>query len=245
MTSSKLRTALLLITTLVLLLPAHSTRAQKQTANQFPRAIERSEDAGRIVSLLALDESGLPKELIERAEAVAVFPRVTKDVAFISHTTRGFGVISSRTSNGWTAPAFYRFYGDVYGDPFAPNETFAMVLLIMGRDALAWFEEGRVRLAGKRKAVAGLVGTLTDQQRKELAGAQIIGYVYYNGKLSGDKLSGNFFNTFSLNPDNKINKPLYGIKGREVLAGQNVDAAALPAGIPAFPAALQKHFSRP
>jgi hypothetical protein len=102
-----------------------------------------------------------------------------------------------------------------------------------------------VRLQGEKKAVAGPVGTLTDAERKDLANTQIVAYVYYNGKLSGTGISGNFFNTFLLNPDNKINQPLYGIKGREVLAGQRVDAASLPAGIPAFQEALQKHYPRP
>ena len=235
----------MLVATLALLLPPQSALAQKQTVNKFPRAIERSEDAGRIVSLLAQNESGLPKELIDKAEAVGVFPRVTKEVSFVTHKIRGFGVISSRASKGWTAPAFYRYFGDIFGDPFAPNEMFGMVMLFMTKDAVAWFEEGRVNLQGKKKAVAGPVGTLNDEQRKELAGASIIAYVYYNGRLSGDGISGNFFNEFNLNPDNKINKPLYGLKGREVLAGQKVKAASLPAGIPAFQAALEKHYARP
>lgn len=244
MTKSKHISVLLLISTLVFGPQTSSVFAQQQTGNKFPRAIERSEAAARIISLLALAESGLPKELLDRAAAVAVFPTVTKDVAFISHTIRGFGVISSRTASGWTAPAFYRFYGDVFGDPFAHNETFGLIMLFMNQETVTWFAEGRVRLQGKRTAVAGPVGTLTGEQLNDLTNASLIAYAYYNGKLSGDRLKGNFFNTFSLDPDNKINKPLYGSKGREVLAGQKVDPAALPVGISAFQAALEKYYGR-
>ena len=40
---------------------------------------------------------------------------------------------------------------------------------------------------------------------------------------------------------NKINTPLYGLKGREVLAGKKVDPSILPAGIPAYYEALVKY----
>jgi len=240
-----LRFAFALPATVAFLVFPISAFAQKQTTNKFPRAIERAEDAGLIISLLAVGDSGLPKELIDRAEAVAVFPRLSKDVTFIDHTIKGPGVISARKGAAWTPPAFYQFWGDKYGNPFAPNETFGLVMLFMTKDAVDWFAKGRVRLQGEKKAVAGPVGTLTDAERKDLANTQIVAYVYYNGKLSGTGISGNFFNTFLLNPDNKINQPLYGIKGREVLAGQRVDAASLPAGITAFQEALQKHYARP
>jgi hypothetical protein len=44
--------------------------------------------------------------------------------------------------------------------------------------------------------------------------------------------------------DNKINMPRYGLKGREVLPGKKVDAASVPAGIPAFQEALQKYYGK-
>ncbi len=54
-----------------------------------------------------------------------------------------------------------------------------------------------------------------------------------------------FGKNFLLNPDNKINKPLYGIKGREVLAGQKIDPQTLPAGISTFQEALTKYYAKP
>ena len=97
-------------------------------------------------------------------------------------------------------------------------------------------------MKGQKKALAGPVGTLTDEQRKEMEGAHILAYAYYNGKLKGTEFGKTFWKNFALNPDNKINKPLYGVKGREVLAGKKVDTALLPTGIPAYQAALQKYY---
>ena len=220
--------------------------ASAQKVNKFPHAIERSGDAGRIITLLALlPESDMPKELTDKAEAIGVFPLVRKETAGFSQTIQGFGVISSRQENGWTMPAFYLFSGGGLGNPFARDETYGIILLFMTKDAVAAFEKGGVQLKGERKALAGPVGTISDEEKKEMAGAQILGYAYFNGRLNGTAFKKSFWKNFLLNPDNKINTPLYGMKGREVLAGKKVDAASLPAGIPAYQEALQKHYGKP
>src|SRR5205085_91052 len=88
--------------------------------NRFPHAIERSGDASRIIASLALvPESGLPKELVDKAEAVGVFPKVERETLYFTHTIEGYGVISARTEGGWTMPAFYQFSGAGFGNPFA------------------------------------------------------------------------------------------------------------------------------
>ena len=228
------------------LLFACDSHASAQKPNQFPHAIERSGDAARIVALLALlPESSVPKELTDKAEAIGVFPRVSRDTIYFTHFSQGYGAISSRRENGWTLPAFYEFSGGGYGNPFAKKETSGVILLFMTKDALDRFEKGGVELKGEKKAIAGPVGTIADEQRKDLASAQILAYSYYNGKLIGNAFGKGFFSKFLLNPDNKINTPLYGIKGREILAGKNVDPASLPSGIPAFQEALQKYYPRP
>ena len=231
----------ILVLGLSLLLPPLCAPASAQ--NKFPDAIERSGDAGRIVELLAVvPDSGLPKELIEKAAAVGVFPKVEKVTAMFSQFSQGYGVISARAGGGWTAPAFYQFGGGGFGNPFAKSETYGVILLFMSKDAVAAFEKGGVEFKGSRKALAGPVGTMTDEQRKETEGAHILAYAYYNGRLKGIGFAKSFWKNFALNPDNKINKPLYGMKGREVLAGKDVNTAALPAGIPAYQAALQKYY---
>jgi lipid-binding SYLF domain-containing protein len=225
-----------------LALSESSAFAQKP---KWAHAIERSGDAGRIMSLLALvPDSGLPKELVDKAEAVGVFPKVRKETAFFTTMSQGYGVISSRQESGWSLPAFYAFGGGGYGNPFAKNEASAVVLLFMTKDALGWFEKGGVPLKNEKKALAGPVGAITDEQRKEMEGAQILAYSYYNGKLDGTAFGKSFWKNFALNPDNNINKPVYGMKGREVLAGKEVDSSTVPTGISAYQEALEKYFPR-
>lgn len=226
---------------------AWTSLVSAQKPNKFEDAQERAQDAARIVSLLGiLPESDLPRELADRAQAIGVFPNVKKETMMFSSFTQGYGVISARTETGWTMPAFYEFSGGGYGNPFAQAERHGILLLFMTKDAVSWFEKGGVKLKNEKKAIEGPVGTITDAQRKEMEGAQILAYAYYNGKLSGKAFGKSFWKSFLLNPDNKINTPLYGMKGREVLAGKKIEnTAAIPAAIPKYTEALDKYYSAP
>ena len=221
--------------------------AAAQKPNKFEDAQERARDAARIITLLGvLPDNDLPRELIDRAQAIGVFPQVTKETpGYFSSVTQGYGVISARTETGWTMPAFYEFAGGGYGNPFARSETSGILLLFMTKDAVSWFEEGKVKLRNEKKAIEGPVGILTDAQRQEIKGAQILAYAYLNGKLSGKSFGKSFWKSFLLNPDNKINTPLYGMKGREVLAGEKIQVTAIPPTIPTVTEALQKYYPAP
>jgi len=216
---------------------------QASAQKKFPKAIERSGDAARIVELLAVvPTSGMPRELMEKAEAIGVFPKVDREAVMFSQITHGFGVICARSAGGWTPPAFYQFGGGGFGNPFASKETYAVIFLFMTKDAVAAFEKGGVEFKDQKKAIAGPVVSVADEQRKEMEGAHILAYAYYNGRLKGIEFKKGFLKNFGLNPDNNINKPLYGMKGREVLAGRKVEESALPAGITAFRDALVKYY---
>jgi lipid-binding SYLF domain-containing protein len=212
---------------------------------KFDFAVVRSQDAAKIISLLAeLPQVGFPKELMDKVEGVGVFPRVTKETLLFQQSVNGYGVVCVRAEKGWTLPAFYRFMGGGYTSTFVNEDQISVIVLFMDKEALAWFEKGRVGLTEQEKVVAGPVGTISDAQKAEIAGAHVIGYIYDNSKLQGSRFSSGS-KSFVLNPDNNINKPLYGMKGREVLAGKQVDVGSIPRGITAYQEALQKYYSRP
>ncbi len=75
MKRAKVITMTVCVPFIVLLLFAPAS-AQKK----FSHAVERSEDAGRIIAALALlPDTGFPQELMKKAEAVAVFPQIKKE----------------------------------------------------------------------------------------------------------------------------------------------------------------------
>ena len=236
----------LALSLLLQLTPASFSRTpQKPDPKKFQHAIGRSTDAARILNLLAVaPDNGIPKEILDRAEAIGVFPKVEKDTVIFTQTTNGYGVISSRTEKGWTMPAFYRFGGGGYTNPFSSGESYALILLFLTKDSLKWFEKGGVVLADDREAIEGPVGTLSDAQRQSLIDQPMLAYAYYNGNLTGKGFSTTFWKAFALNPDNNINTPIYGVKGREVLAGANLDSTKVLQGIGVYQEALIKYYSR-
>lgn len=228
-----------LVSCLVLLTTAAGT--QNPNAGKLSHAVNRSQDAARILPLLTVvPEQSIPRELIDKSSAIGVFPKVARETIYFTHMIRGYGVISVRRNNDWTMPAFYQFAGAGYGNPFSSKENYGVILLFVGPDTIESFEKGGVRLNKEKQTVAGPVGTISDAEKKELEDARVIAYAYYNGRLTGVEYN----SRFGLNPDNNINTPLYGVKGREILAGKEPDLARLPAGIDAYREALRKYYGK-
>jgi len=216
------------------------TSAQKPASEKFKHAVERSEDSARLLALLAEPNSGFPKELVDRARMVAVFPRTTRQDVLVRRFLQGYGVISSRQRNGWSLPSFYQFASAPRKFSGGSVETLALVLLFMNKDSVSWLDKDKSEFKGERAARLGPVGVVTGDQIKSLADTQILAYSYYNGKLNASNIDPDFFRDFILEQDNNLNTSLYGVKGREVLAGKQIDS--LPAGISFFQDALKKYW---
>jgi lipid-binding SYLF domain-containing protein len=243
MTDRAFKTVLgFVIATAALLPVSHLVSAQQTPATKFKHAVVRSHDSAKIIELLSeLPDAGFPRDIARRAQGIAVFPLVTKQSVLFQQSVEGYGVISARQADGWTLPAFYRFVGSGFTGKFAGESKMAVILLFMNKETVNWFSKGRVYLEDEKKAIAGPVGPLTEEQKKQLVGVNMFGYVYLESKLIGTDF-GTTFKQFLLNPDNNINTPMYGMKGRIVLAGKPIDPAKFPAGIPAFQEALQKYY---
>jgi lipid-binding SYLF domain-containing protein len=209
------------------------------------KAIERSENAASIITqVVNLNDGGIPKELTDKAEAIAVFPHVVKAKMLFQQMTVGFGVISRRLSGGWTPPAYYTFGGVGFDLSIAGGESADVIMLFMSEEAASWFQKGRLELKDKRKAVAGPIGSMSNPNN-DITDASIIMYSFNKGRLTGISINSNIFTkSFGIGPDNKLNKAVYKIKSSEVLAGRPVDQQSIPASIRSFQEALAQHFPR-
>src|ERR1051325_10877337 len=109
----------------------------QQPSTKFAHAVERSKDAVRIMSLLSvLPEDSIPKELLAKAKAIAVFPKVERETIYFTHMIQGYGVISAQRDGAWTLPAFYQFRGAGYGNPFSEKDKYAVVYFAMDTSRL-------------------------------------------------------------------------------------------------------------
>ena len=101
-----IRRAAISALTAVLLL-AFSAPLVSAKKNRLQDATRHSSDAAKVFTeIMNVRERAIPKELLDKAEAIAVFPSVIK-AAFIFGGKGGQGVISKRTPKGWSAPAFF------------------------------------------------------------------------------------------------------------------------------------------
>ncbi|HEY1403356.1 MAG TPA: lipid-binding SYLF domain-containing protein, partial [Pyrinomonadaceae bacterium] len=85
--------------------------------------------------IMSTPERAIPRELIDKAEAVAVFPDVIKAGFLLVGGRGGRGVISRRIPGGWSAPAFFNLGGGSIGPQLGASST-DFVLLFMNKDAV-------------------------------------------------------------------------------------------------------------
>jgi lipid-binding SYLF domain-containing protein len=205
-------------------------RAQKVDRGKLDAAARRAGKAAKVltdVSALPPGES-IPRELIERARAIAVFPDVDKANLLVVKFMKGYGVMSRRVPGGWGAPAFYGFAVSDKGWTRVKSVEPGIIMLFMDDEVLKKFEKDHINLEGE----AGPVGELTNEKENRIRGASIIIYAVSGGKLRGVSIEDDSTTETGINSDNNINKAVYGLKAREVLWGKT------PAGDAPLPPAL-------
>jgi lipid-binding SYLF domain-containing protein len=209
-----------------------AARAQKIDKAKLDTAARRSGKAAKVltdVSALPPGET-IPRELIERARAIGVFPDADKLNLLFQKFMKGYGVISRRVNGGWTAPAFYGFAVIDRGWTRVKTDEPGIIILFMDDDILKQLEKDKIKLVGE----AGPVGELTPEKEHKIRGASIIVYAVSEGKVRGVEVEDDATAQGGINSDNNINKAVYGLKAREVLFGKTPMVTTLPPAITEF-----------
>lgn len=219
--------------------------AQTKAAQKFSDAVRRSEESAKIIAQIAqLSSNGIPKELIDKAKAVIVFPNVTTLKLLMQKAIKGRGVASARQGSSWTSPAYFNFAGLAEFELTSLGQASTnIILLFMDKEAISWLQKD-TDLTGEKTPLAGPIEPATDDQKQRAVYTHIIAYTFAKNRLLGKTLETTINKGFAIGPDNHINQPLYHFKGADVLAGKEIDPASLPAGIAAFQEALQKYWPR-
>jgi lipid-binding SYLF domain-containing protein len=182
-------------------------------------------------------EKAIPKELLDKAEAIAVFPGVVK-AAFIFGGKGGQGAISKRTPKGWTAPAFFNLSGGSFGVQFGATKT-DYVLLIMNEAGLKGLLEDKFEIGGEVGVAAGPVGREAAASTNLTLDAGILSYSRSKGAFIGAALKGAV-----ISPDNDLNEAVYDMKAKEVLTNDSMSLSQMPAGVRIFPRTLARYSPR-
>jgi lipid-binding SYLF domain-containing protein len=221
---------------LLLLSCAVAAPAQKKTREQD--AERHAREASEVFTqIMNVKDKAIPKELLDKAEAIAVFPDVVK-AAFIFGGKGGQGVISKRTPKGWTAPAFFNISGGSFGAQIGATKT-DYVLLIMNEAGLKGVLEDKFELGGEVGVAAGPVGREAAASTNLTLDAGILSYSRSKGAFIGAALKGAV-----ISPDNDLNEAVYNQKAKEVLTNNSMTLAQMPAGVRIFPRTLARYSVR-
>ena len=236
------RTQLFFIS-LVLVVFAFATAAaqgnRERSTKKSLAAAEQSSRAARVFTeIMGTREKSIPQDLLDKAEAVAVFPGVIKG-GFIVGGRGGSGVISRRIAGGWSAPAFFDLGGGSVGLQIGVAQT-DYILLFMNEGAVGSLLKDKFELGGEASAAAGPVGRSASASTDARLSAQILSYSRSKGAFAGLELKG-----VVIKADNEDNNQIYGMTARDILTGGNkISMENMPEGVRVFPQTLARYSTR-
>ena len=181
----------------------------------LPLCAQKTENARLKESYTALKEilgtadKGIPRDLLNKAECVVVFPSVKK-AAILVGGSYGRGAITCRSGEGfrgpWSAPAMFALEAASVGFQIGGEAT-DFVLLIMNEKGANSVMSSKVKLGADASAAAGPVGRTASAETDIVMKAEILSWSRARGVFGGVSLEGS-----TLRSDDGANNNLYGSK---------------------------------
>ena len=204
-----------------LAIAAPAARAQSDEALRLANA------ATVLKEILGMPDS-IPKELLDKAECVIVFPSVLK-VALGVGASYGRGALVCRSGQAfdgpWGSPAMFALEGGSIGFQVGGQAT-DYVLLVMNNRGAESVLTSKVKLGADASAAAGPKGRTAGAATDIVMQAEILTYSRARGLFAGVSLEGS-----TLRSDGDANQNLYGrkIDAKEiVLKGAPMPSSAKP-----------------
>ncbi len=224
--------------TVSILLLAFVPNASAQNKSRMTDATRHAREAAEtFTEIMNVRDKAIPKELLDKAEAIAVFPGVLK-AAFIFGGRGGQGVISKRVRGGWTAPAYFNLSGGSFGAQIGAQKN-DYVFLVMNEEGLKGLLEDKFEIGGEVGVVAGPVGREAAASTNATLDAGILSYSRSKGAFIGAALKG-----VVISPDNDLNEAVYGVKASEILVRNSMSLTQMPAGVRILPRTLARYSAR-
>jgi len=174
--------------------------------------LAQSEEAARIKAATTVlqeikdaPDGGVPKWVVEKAQAVAVFPGVKKGGLLIGGEW-GRGIISAKSmkSGTWSAPAFLTLTGGSIGAQIGGQEV-DLVLVVIDERGLEQLAKNQFKVGADAGVSAGPVGRNSEASTDVQMRAKILSYSRSRGLFAGITLNG-----ASVKQDRDANERFYG-----------------------------------
>ena len=210
------------------------------SAGPLARAQQPSDEAKRVQEaatvfgeIMSAEDQSIPRAIMGKAAGIAIFPNTIK-AGFIVGGMRGRGIISARSTGGWSAPAFMTLTGGSIGLQIG-GQAADLVLVINEGRGLETLVSNQFKLGVDAAVAAGPVGrdaqVATDLQLR----AQILSYSRSRGLFAGVTVNGS-----TIRQDRDANQRFYGkpLDTKQIIFGP---VPGSPSPVPAWIEALQKY----
>jgi lipid-binding SYLF domain-containing protein len=150
---------------------------------------DRLEKARIIIDELSrTPDKGIPDGIVKQATCVAVVPSLKK-AAFVIGGQYGQGVVTCRTSHGWSAPAFIRMAGGSFGFQIGGQGT-DLVLVAVNDHGLQDLLKNKFKIGADAAASAGPVGRNSQASTDWKLNSELLTYSRSKGLFAGIDLDG-------------------------------------------------------
>lgn len=177
---------------------------------------DRLDHAGRVLhEIMSAPDNGIPEEVLEHAKCIAVVPHMLKG-GFVFGGENGRGVVSCRTAEGWSAPAFFAITGGSWGLQIGV-EGVDLVMVIQNDRGMREMLASKFELGADASAAAGPVGRHASANTDWKMNVEILTYSRARGAFAGLTLDG-----ASIRRDDDSTRAIYGphVSSRSILKGQ-------------------------
>lgn len=188
-----------------------------QLSAQSDQADRIQESKVVLDEIMSAPDSAIPRSVLDRAEAIAVFPSTLK-AGFLIGAQRGKGIISVRNRNAgeWSPPAFLTLTGGSIGAQIG-GESVDIVLIVMNRRGLEHLLQNQFKIGGEASVSAGPVGRNAEASTDIQLRAEILSYSRSRGLFAGITLKGS-----AIRQDVDANRAFYGraFRTRDIVLDQ-------------------------
>jgi SH3 domain-containing YSC84-like protein 1 len=178
-------------------------------AAQDKKEADRLQNCGTVLKEILDIPDDIPKDLLDKAECVIVYPSVLK-AAFIVGGSYGRGAMTCRTgehyTGPWSAPTMMALEGGSVGFQIGGQATDFVLLVMNGRGAHSILKS-KVKLGADASVAAGPKGRTAAASTDATLRAEVLSYSRSRGLFAGISLEGS-----TVRPDNDANERVYGKK---------------------------------
>jgi lipid-binding SYLF domain-containing protein len=186
------------------------------TAQAGEEENKRAENSIRVLKeIMMAPDSSIPKDLLQKAHAIAVIPDVVK-AGLVVGGRHGDGLISVKTRDGtWSNPSFIGLTGGSIGFQAGVSST-DVILVFRTQRGVDSIVHGKFTLGADASAAAGPVGRSAQASTDAQLKAEIYSYSRSRGLFAGAALDGT-----ALKIDNDANQAVYGsgVTARRIFEG--------------------------